>query len=88
MTPLALLATVVGIFLGLAGLPQAIKIFKRKSAKDISAASYLIVEFGSLIWILYALELKNLPILIPNILGFATTTLILMGYHRYGRSKK
>lgn len=88
MTPLALLATVVGIFLGLAGMPQALKIFQRKSAKDISLTSYLIVEFGSIIWVLYALEIKSIPILIPNLLGVLATSLILLGYFLYGRKKK
>jgi MtN3 and saliva related transmembrane protein len=87
MTPLGFLATSVGIFLGLSNLPQAFKIFKRKSAKDISLVTYLIVEFGSIIWVFYGLEIKSFPIVIPNILGVAATTLVLIGYFLYGRSK-
>ncbi|HZZ98797.1 MAG TPA: SemiSWEET family transporter [Candidatus Saccharimonadia bacterium] len=88
MTPLALLATVVGIFLGLANLPQALKIFQRKSAKDISAVTYLIVEFGSIIWILYGFEIHSWPIIIPNFLGLLASSLVLIGYLMYGKSKK
>lgn len=88
MSILAVLATVVGIFLGLANLPQAYKIFKRKSAKDISAVTYIIVEFGSVVWILYGLEIKSFPIVIPNILGFLATSLVLVGYFLYGRQAK
>jgi len=87
MTILAYLATFTGIFMGIAGLPQVIKIFKTKSAKDISAITYLIIEFGAVIWILYGLELHNFTIVIPNALGFITTTLILIGYWLYGRVK-
>lgn len=85
MSLLGILATVTGIFLGLASLPQALKIFQYKSAKDISLVTCLIVEFGSLIWILYGLELHNFPIVIPNILGLLSNSLVLVGYFLYGR---
>jgi MtN3 and saliva related transmembrane protein len=88
MSILGILATIVGVFLGLANFPQALKIFKTKSAKDISLTSYLIVEFGSLVWVLYGFEIKNLPIVIPNILGFVATTCVLAGYLFYGKPKK
>lgn len=88
MTTLAFLASISGIILGLSGLPQVIKIFKRKRAKDISPLTYFIVEIGAVIWILYGLELNIFSIWFSNILGFITTTLILIGYFLYGRSKK
>lgn len=88
MTILASLATITGIFLGLGSLPQAIKIFRTKSARDIAPASYLIVVIGSFIWILYGLELKSLPIMIPNILGVVLGTVILIGWFRYGKPLK
>lgn len=88
MSILALSATIIGVFLGLANLPQALIIFKRKSAQDISVLTYLIIELGSFIWILYGLEIKSFPVVIPNVLGFFATTLVLVGYFLYGRSKK
>ena len=88
MTFLSFLASISGTILGLSGFPQVFKIFKRKSAKDIAPLTYWIVETGSVIWILYGLELKNLPIVLSNVLGFITTSLILIGYFRYGRSHK
>lgn len=88
MTILALLATLVGIFMGLSNIPQALKIFKRKSARDISLVTYLIVEFGSIIWILYGFEIKSFPVVVPNILGLIATSMVLIGYFLYGKSKK
>lgn len=88
MTILASLATITGVFLGLGSLPQAIKIFRTKSAKDIAPESYVIMVFGSFIWVLYGWELKNLPIVIPNILGIILATIILIGWHLYGRVSK
>ena len=85
MSILALLASGMGVVLGLSGFPQVIKIFRTKSAKDLSLITYLIVEFGSVVWIAYGFELENFAILVSNILGFTTTTLILIGYFLYGR---
>lgn len=88
MSTLAILATITGISVGLANLPQALKIFKNKSAKDVSIITYLIIELGVIVWILYGLELKSFPIVIPNILSLIMTTLVLIGYFLYGRVNK
>ena len=85
MTFLAISATTVGVFLGLANLPQALKIFQRKSAGDIAVSTYLIGEFGSIVWILYGWEIKSFPIVVPNILGLAATSLVLWGYFLYNK---
>ena len=88
MTFLATLATVTGVFLGLSSLPQAIKIFRTKSAKDIAPLSYGIMVAGSFVWILYGMELKSFPIVIPNVLGVILGTIILTGWLRYGKPSK
>ena len=88
MTILAGLATIMGVFLGLGSLPQAIKIARTKSARDIAPTSYVIMVIGSFIWILYGWELKSLPIMIPNILGVILGAVILIGWFRYGKPPK
>jgi len=88
MTIIATLATITGVFLGLGSLPQAIKIFRTKSARDIAPTTYVIMVVGSFIWILYGLELKSLPIMIPNILGVILGAIILVGWLRYGKQSK
>jgi MtN3 and saliva related transmembrane protein len=85
MTLLASLATITGFFLGLGSLPQAIKIYRTKSARDIAPVSYVIMVLGSSIWILYGLELKSLPIVIPNVLGVILGSVILIGWLKYGK---
>ncbi len=48
MTILSVLATISGSVMALAALPQIYKIFKRKSAKDISAISYFLFTVGGI----------------------------------------
>ncbi len=88
MTVLSVLATVFGIVNGFANFPQIYKIFKTKSAKDISVLTYIILTIGSFVWILYGIEIKNFPVLIMNILAFIEFIFILIGCYLYGKKKK
>ncbi len=55
-------------------LPQAIKTWKSKSAKDISLAMFLTFCFGVFLWIVYGFFVNDIPVLFTNIV-----TLILAG---------
>jgi len=85
MTILSILATIFGTLSGLANFPQALKIFKRKSAKDISILTYSIFFIGAIIWILYGIELKNFAVIIANIFGVINIGLVILGWFFYGR---
>lgn len=85
MTILAILATVMGSVMALAILPQIIKIYKRKSAKDISAISYSFFTIGGIIWLLYGIELNSFAVIFSNSLSVLTSLIILWGWYLYGR---
>ena len=88
MTVLEILATIFGAVGGIANFPQAYKIFKRKSAKDISIVTYSFLFSGAIIWIFYGIELWNMPVTITNILGAINIGLVIIGWSLYGRDKK
>ncbi|MCJ7817102.1 MAG: SemiSWEET family transporter [Candidatus Aenigmarchaeota archaeon] len=85
MTILYVLAMIFGTVGGLANFPQAYKIFKRKSAKDISILTYSFLFLGAVVWILYGIELWNFPIIVTNIFGAANIGLVVIGWFLYGR---
>ena len=85
MSILATLATVFGIGSGLFNLPQIIKIFHRKSAKDISVSTYIGLLIGAIVWVLYGLELSNIPIIVTNAFAAASFVAILFGCYLYGK---
>jgi len=85
MTILSILATIFGVVNGLANFPQIYKIYKTKSAKDISVLTYVILSIGSFVWILYGIEIMNIPVLVMNGLAFIEFVLILIGCNLYGR---
>ncbi len=85
MTILSVLATAFGVINGIANVPQVYKIFKRKSAGDIAVSTYLLLSVGSFIWILYGFEIKNIPVLVMNIMAFVLFIIILLGCKLYGK---
>ena len=87
MTILSTLAIVFGTIMAVANLPQAYKIFKRKSAKDISMITYLFLFIGAIVWILYGIEIKSLPLIFSNAIGILVIIMIIFGWFMYGREK-
>ena len=85
MSLLFVMAAIFGTVSGIANFPQAYKIFKRKSAKDISILTYSILLTGAIIWVLYGIEIGNFPIVITNIFGGVNIGLVVIGWFLYGR---
>ena len=79
------LATITGIISSFAMLPQIYRIFKRKSAKDISIWTYLYMLAAGVIWILYGLNIQSYPIWVTNLIGSLTMIGIIIGWFLYGR---
>lgn len=60
-------------------LPQAFKIIKTKSTKDISLMMYLVLWLGTLLWLIYGIAINELPVIVANTisLSFISTILLL-----------
>jgi MtN3 and saliva related transmembrane protein len=88
MTLITVLATIFGTISGAANFPQAYKIFRRKSAKDISIITYSFLELGAIIWILYGIEIGEFPVIITNIVGAIAIGLVVIGWLLHGREPR
>ena len=55
-------------------VPQVIKIWKTKSARDVSLGMFLIFSVGISLWVAYGLSINSMPVIIANsislLLGF------------------
>jgi len=80
---LAHLASIAGIAMSLANYPQAYKIYKTKSAKDISLLTYIILVSAGVIWFLYSISIRNFPIIITYSFGTLSSFLVLVGIFKY-----
>lgn len=67
----------VGVMMSLGYYPQAYKIWKTKSARDISLSTYYIFALGTFIWTLYGIYLKDLVIIASFSIGIIGSWLVL-----------
>jgi MtN3 and saliva related transmembrane protein len=67
-------------------VPQIIKTFKIKSAKDLSLVTLLQLSLGVSLWIVYGLHLKNPVIILAN--SFTLLSLIILLYFYFSYSRK
>ena len=65
-------------------LPQAIRIIKLKEARDISLLTYLLLEVGILLWLVYGIMIGKMPIIVANGVTLFFTTVILFLKIRFG----
>ena len=62
----------------IAFLPQAIKVYKSRSTKDISLYMFLIFTLGVLSWLIYGIIINDLPIILANAVTLVLSFFILL----------
>ena len=64
-------------------LPQAIKVYKTKSTKDISLYMFLIFTIGVLSWLIYGLIINDWPVILANAVTLILSFFILIFKLKY-----
>lgn len=64
-------------------IPQIIKVFKTKSAKDVSIVTLFQLSTGVTLWIIYGLHLKDTIIITANSVTLVTLIVLLLLYFHY-----
>lgn len=80
LTALGLLAGACTTF---SFVPQLLKIWKSKSTHDISLAMYAVISTGVLLWLVYGLLVRDVPIIVANAVALFFTVGILAFKLRY-----
>ena len=73
-----------GTLTTLAFLPQVLKTWSSKSARDISLGMFLMFCTGVFLWMVYGICIRDLPIVITNLITFILASTILFFKVRYG----
>lgn len=73
-----------GILVVISLLPQFIKSWKTKSTADISLWRYVIYVVGLILWVIYAIVIKNGPVALTNGVGLIIASSILYLKVKYG----
>ena len=74
MDYIKIIGLIAGLCTTIAFLPQVIKTWRSRSAKDISLGMFLLLVFGVFLWLVYGLLLNDLPIILAN-----GSTMVLAG---------
>jgi MtN3 and saliva related transmembrane protein len=61
-----IIGLVAGTLTTISFLPQVIKTWQSKSAKDLSLPMFLIFFLGTVLWLVYGLYIDSLPVIIAN----------------------
>lgn len=83
MTLIDLIGTLAGTFTTIAFIPQVIKTWRSGTAEDISLAMFLLFTTGVLLWLIYGIALKALPIVIANCVTLLLALTIVVLKIRY-----
>lgn len=73
-----LLGYVAAVLTTGANFPQAYKIIRTRSTKDISVLTYSLLAIGGVLWILYGVFNKDIPLVLANSISTTLCIIILI----------
>lgn len=66
MISIQLIGIVAGILTTVAFVPQVLKTWRSRSAKDLSLGMFSLFCAGVVLWLVYGMATKDLPIILAN----------------------
>ena len=84
MTNIDWLGTVAGILTTIAFLPQVVKVWRSRSARDISLGMYAIFATGVACWVVYGWVLSMWPVIIANVVTLILVAVVIAMKLRWG----
>jgi MtN3 and saliva related transmembrane protein len=65
-------------------LPQVIKILQSKRTNDVSLLMYAILTTGLVLWLIYGLILKDIPLIVANSVSLTLSLCVLVLKIKHG----
>ncbi|MBS1758942.1 MAG: SemiSWEET transporter [Bacteroidetes bacterium] len=85
MSAADILGYTAGAITSLTFLPQVIKTWKAKSAKDVSLMMFVIAAVNEAMWIVYGAMLDNWVIILTNAIVLAMSLIMIVLKLKYGK---
>lgn len=83
MAALEILGLLAGTITSITFLPQVIKVWQTKSAKDLSMMMLLLLMLGVILWLVYGVILMNVAIIYTNSMVLAMSLILLFFKLKY-----
>jgi len=81
---LDLIGYIAGFLTSISQLPQVIRVIKTKETKSISLLTYIILFLGIVLWLIYGILTKDLPLIIANSITVISTLTIIRYKIKFG----
>ena len=81
------LGLIAGRLTTVAFVPQLVKVWTSKSAKDISYVMFILFIIGIVLWEIYGWEIHSFPVILFNIITFILGSAILSLKYIFERNK-
>jgi MtN3 and saliva related transmembrane protein len=80
-----ILGLIAGTISSITFLPQVIKIWQTKSAKDLSIPMLLLLVLGVSMWLAYGIIIKNTPVIYTNSMVLFMSFIMLFFKFKYNK---
>jgi len=79
------LGFVAGAFVTCSLIPQLIRVFRLRSAREISTLFTTLLLSGLIIWLAYGVSFRLAPVILWNAVGTILVAILLYAKLKYGR---
>lgn len=80
-----LVGTAAAVCTTIAFVPQLVRVYRLKSARDISLIMFTVFSVGELLWLIYGIFIRSLPVILANAVTLGLSLAILSLKLRYDR---
>ena len=74
---------IAGLLTTTAFIPQVLKIYRTKSGEDISARMISLFTAGLVLWLIYGILLRSMPLILSNVVTLVLSLAIIALKIRY-----
>lgn len=75
--------SIVGISMSLGGIPQAYRIYKRKTSEDVSIILWIVIIHGLFWWLYYGYLIDSLSMIVTNSVCIVVDLFVLFMIIKY-----
>jgi len=68
---------VAGFLTSIAVIPQVVRTYRTRHARDISIWQPVLLDIGMALWLIYGIMLKDLPLILANAFSIFCNTLLI-----------
>jgi MtN3 and saliva related transmembrane protein len=79
------LGFIAGAFVTCSLIPQLIRVFRLRSAREISTLFTILLLLGIIIWLAYGVSFRLAPVILWNAVGTILVAILLYAKLKYGR---